>query len=125
MYQAFHKSSKRHAQSCTGVEKTYPSQNISFARRIWKTCSTLLELLKAESRPTDKTMHMYITALSHFAVRMHQDRVCPEKLDNAAISRFVASLQNTQLYVCGPVRRFLSYLFEMKLTKTDLSIPLY
>jgi len=68
---------------------------------------------------------MYITALSHFAVRMHQDRVCPEKLDNAAISRFVASLQNTQLYVCGPVRRFLSYLFEMKLTKTDLSIPLY
>lgn len=84
-----------------------------------------LEQLKADIRPADHTMHMYIKALSHFTVRMQQDHVCPENLDNEAISRFVASLQNTQLRVCGPVRRFLSYLFEMNLTKTDLGIPLF
>ena len=70
-------------------------------------------------------MHMYITALSHFTVRMHQDRVCPDNLDNGAISRFIASLQNTQLRVCIPVRRFLRYLFEINLTKTNLSLPLF
>jgi integrase/recombinase XerD len=68
---------------------------------------------------------MYITALSHFTVRMQQDHICLKNLDNAAISRFIASLQNTQLRVCVPVRRFLHYLFEMHLTKTDLSIPLF
>lgn len=83
-----------------------------------------LEQLKADSRPADHTMQMYITALSHFVVRMQQDHVCPKNLDSVAIIRFVASLQNTQLRVCGPVRRFLSYLFKMNLTKTDLSIPL-
>jgi len=84
-----------------------------------------LKQFNIDSRPSDHTMHMYLTALSHFTVRMHQDRVSPKNLDNLAISRFVASLQNTQLYVCVPVRRFLRYLFEMNLTKTDLSIPLF
>ena len=84
-----------------------------------------LKQLKFDSRPTDRTMHMYITALSHFTVRMHQDRVCPDNLDNGAISRFIASLQNTQLRVCIPVRRFLRYLFEINLTKTNLSLPLF
>ena len=78
-----------------------------------------------DSRPTDHTMQMYLTTLSHFTVRMLQDHVSSENLDNAAISRFIASLQNTQLYVCLPLRRFLRYLFEMNLTKTDLSIPLF
>jgi site-specific recombinase XerD len=100
--------------------RTYPLPG-----EIGKHVQSYLEYIKADSRPADRTMRLYITALSHFTVRMHQDRVCPEKLDNAAISRFVASLQNTQLYVCGPVRRFLSYLFEINLTKTDLSIPLF
>jgi len=86
---------------------------------------SFLKQLKVDSRPSDQTMQMYITALSHFTVRMHQDRFCPENLDNVAISRFVASLQNTQLSVCVPLRRFLRYLFEMNLTKTDLSIPLF
>jgi site-specific recombinase XerD len=90
-----------------------------------KHVQTFLKQLKVDSRPTDKTMHMYITALSHFTVRMQQDHVCPENLDNLAISGFVASLQNTQLRVCVPVRRFLRYLFDMNLTKTDLSIPLF
>ncbi len=84
-----------------------------------------LEQLKVDSRPTDHTMHMYVTALSHFTVRMQQDRVSPENLDNVAISGFLASLQNTQLRVCVPVRRFLRYLFEKNLTKTDFSIPLF
>ena len=100
--------------------RTYPLPG-EFGKHV----QSFFELLKAESRPSYNTIRMYITALNHFAVQMHQDRVCPENLDNAAISRFVASLQNTQIYVCVPVRRFLRYLFEMNLTKTDLSIPLY
>jgi site-specific recombinase XerD len=68
---------------------------------------------------------MYMTALSHFAIRMHQDGISPDNLDDIAVSRFVSSLQNTQLHVCGPVRRFLRYLFKVHLTKTDLSIPLF
>jgi len=84
-----------------------------------------LEQFKVDSRPTEHTMHMYITALSHFTVRMQQDHIYLENLDKVAISRFVASLQNTQLRVCVPIRRFLRYLFEKHLTKTDLSIPLF
>jgi site-specific recombinase XerD len=84
-----------------------------------------LEQLKIECRPARQTLHMYMTALSHFAVRMQQDGIGPENLDNIAVSRFVSSLQNTQLRVCGPVRRFLRYLFKVHLTKTDLSIPLF
>lgn len=90
-----------------------------------KHAQAFLEQIKVDSRPTEHTMHMYITALSHFTVRMQQDHICPENLDKVAISRFIASLQNTQLRVCVPVRRFLRYLFEMHLTKTDLSIPLF
>jgi len=90
-----------------------------------KHVQAFLEQFKVDSRPTDHTMHMYITALSHFTVRMQQDRVHLENLDNVAISRFIASLQNTQLRVCVPLRRYLRYLFEMNLTKTDLSIPLF
>jgi site-specific recombinase XerD len=83
------------------------------------------EQFKIECRPARQTLHMYMTALSHFAVRMQQDGIGPENLDNIAVSRFVSSLQNTQLRVCGPVRRFLHYLFKVHLTKTDLSIPLF
>lgn len=86
---------------------------------------TFLEQLKIESRPSVHTTRMYMTALSHFAVRMQLDRIRPDNLDNIIISRFVSSLQNTQLRVCVPIRRFLHYLFEMQLTKTDLSIPLF
>ncbi|MDD4193431.1 MAG: site-specific integrase [Mangrovibacterium sp.] len=89
-----------------------------------KHAQTFLEQFEVDSRPTEKTMRMYIAALSHFSVRMQEDHICLKNLDNAAISRFVASLQNTQLRVCVPVRRFLHYLFEMHLTETDLSIPL-
>jgi site-specific recombinase XerD len=84
-----------------------------------------LEQVRIESRPTDKTMRNYKAALSHFAVRMQQDRIRPENLDQMAISRFISSLQNTQLRVCVPVRRFLRYLFETDILKKDYSIPLY
>jgi integrase/recombinase XerD len=90
-----------------------------------KHIQAFLEQVKIENRPTLHTTRMYITALSHFAVRMEQDCIRPDNLDNIAISRFVSSLQNTQLRVCRPVRRFLRYLFEMNITKTDLSIPLF
>ena len=100
--------------------RTYP-----FSGEFGKHAHGFLERFKVDSRPTEHTMHMYMTALSHFTVRMQQDYICPENLDNVAISRFFASLQNTQLRVCGPVRRFLRYLFEIHLTKTDLSIPLF
>jgi len=83
-----------------------------------------LEKLKIESRPTEHTKRMYMTSLSHFAVRMHQDSISPDNLNNAAISRFVSSLQNTQLHICRPIRRFLGYLYENNLTTIDLSIPL-
>lgn len=84
-----------------------------------------LEQIKIECRPARHTLYMYMTALSHFAVRMQQDDIDPENLDNIAVGRFVSSLQNTQLRVCRPVRRFLRYLFEKNVTKTDLSIPLF
>ena len=84
-----------------------------------------LEQLKIECRPAWHTLYMYLTALSHFAVRMQQDNICPYNLDSNAISRFVSSLQNTQLRVVVPVRRFLRYLFERNITKTDFSIPLF
>ena len=90
-----------------------------------KYIQSFLEQLKIECRPARHTLYMYMTALGHFAVRMQQDGIGPDNLDNIAISRFVSSLQNTQLRVCGPVRRFLRYLFEKNVTKTDLSIPLY
>jgi site-specific recombinase XerD len=86
---------------------------------------TFLEHVTTESRPTKSTMSMYVTALSHFAIRMQHDKVQPDNLDNIAISGFISSLQNTQLYVCGPLRRFLRYLFEMNVIKTDFSIPLF
>jgi len=86
---------------------------------------SFLEQVRIESRPTDKTMRNYKAALSHFAVRMQQDRIRPENLDQMAISRFISSLQNTQLRVCVPVRRFLRYLFETDILKKDYSIPLY
>lgn len=90
-----------------------------------KHAQAFLEQFEIDSRPREKTMSMYVTALSHFTVRMQQDHICLGNLDNVAISRFIASLQNTQLRVCMPVRRFLRYLFEMDLTKADLSIPLF
>jgi integrase/recombinase XerD len=83
-----------------------------------------LEQIKIESRPAERTIHIYSTALSHFAVRMQQEHICPKDLDNMAISLFISSLQNTQLRVCLPVRRFLHYLFEKTIIKEDLSLPL-
>lgn len=100
--------------------RTYP-----LSGDLGKYAQAFLGKFEVESRPTEHTMHMYITALSHFTVRMHQDHICLDNIDNMAISRFVASLQNTQLRVCVPVRRFLHYLFEMNLTKKDLSTPLF
>ena len=100
--------------------KTFPLPG-EFGKHI----QVFLEHLKIESRPAEHTTHMYITALSHFAVRMQQDGIRVDNLDYLAISRFVSSLQNTQLRVCVPVRRFLRYLFEVNLTTTDFSIPLF
>ena len=96
-----------------------------FPGEFGKPIQLFLEQLKIECRPARHTLYMYMTALSHFAVRMQQDGIGPENLDNIAVGRFVSSLQNTQLRVCGPVRRFLRYLFNVHLTKTDLSIPLF
>lgn len=96
-----------------------------FPGEFGKHIQLFLEQLKIECRPARQTLCMYMTALSHFAVRMQQDDVGPENLDNIAVSRFISSLQNTQLRVCGPVRSFLRYLFKVHLTKTDLSIPLF
>jgi site-specific recombinase XerD len=100
--------------------KTFP-----LSREFGKYIQSFLEQLKIECRPARHTVYMYMTALSHFAVRLQQDGIRPGKLDNIAISRFVSSLQNIQLRVCIPVRRFLRYLFENNVTKTDLSIPLF
>ncbi|MDD3945391.1 MAG: site-specific integrase [Mariniphaga sp.] len=100
--------------------KTFP-----FPGEFGKHIQSFLEQLKIECRPARHTLYMYMTALSHFAIRMHQDGISPDNLDDIAVSRFVSSLQNTQLHVCGPVRRFLRYLFKVHLTKTDLSIPLF
>jgi len=96
-----------------------------FPGEFGKHVQVFLEHLKIECRPTKHTLYMYMTALSHFAVRMQVDGICPDNLDTIAISRFVSSLQNTQLRVCVPVRRFLRYLFERNITKTDFSIPLF
>jgi site-specific recombinase XerD len=89
-----------------------------------KHIQAFLEKVKIESRPAGNTIRMYMISLSHFAVRMNQDSIHPDNLDNIAVSRFVSSLQNTQLRVCVPLRRFLHYLFEMHITNSDLSIPL-
>jgi site-specific recombinase XerD len=86
---------------------------------------SFLEQVRIESRPKDNTMRNYRAALSHFAIRMQQDRIRLDTLDQMAVSRFISSLQNTQLRVCVPVRRFLRYLFENDNVKTDYSIPLY
>jgi site-specific recombinase XerD len=106
-------------------KKRLPLITYTLAGELGKHVQDFLEQFKVDSRPTEHTMHMYLTALSHFTVRMQQDHICLDNLDNAAISRFTSSLQNTQLHVCGPVRRFLRYLFEINLTETDLSLPLF
>lgn len=100
--------------------RTFP-----FSGEFGKHAQAFLKQFEVDSRPAEKTMRIYITTLSHFTVRMQQEQICLEDLDNVDISRFVASLQNIQEHVCVPVRRFLRYLFEMHLTKTDLSIPLF
>lgn len=84
-----------------------------------------LENFKAVVRPAKQTMNTYNAALSHFAIRMHHDNILLSTINHGAVSKFISSLQNTQLYILCPIRRFLSYLFEYHLTKDDLSIPLY
>ena len=106
-------------------KKRIPLRSYTLSGEIGKHVQDFLEQFKVDSRPTEHTMHMYLTALSHFTVRMQQDHICLDNLDNADISRFTSSLQNTQLRVCGPVRRFLHYLFEINLKETDLSLPLF
>lgn len=106
-------------------KKRIPLRTYTMPGELGKHVQCFLDRFKVESRPTDHTMHMYMTALSHFTVRMQQDSIGLDNLDEAAISRFISSLQNTQLRVCGPVRRFLRYLFEINMTETDLSLPLF
>lgn len=106
-------------------KKRVRAKAFPFPGEFGKPIQLFLEQLKIECRPARHTLYLYMTALSHFAVRMQKDCIGPENLDNIAVSRFVSSLQNTQLRVCGPVRRFLYYLFKIHLTKTDLSIPLF
>lgn len=84
-----------------------------------------MEYFKVECRPACHTLNRYKTSLSHFSVRMQQDGVYPNNLDKSAVNRFVSSLQNTQLHVSVPVRRFLRYLYNQNLTEEDLSIPLF
>lgn len=100
--------------------KVYPLPG-EFGKHI----EAFLQHVRKESRPTENVMRNYKAALSHFAVRMQQDRIRLGTLDQMSISRFISSLQNTQLRVCLPVRRFLRYLFETNIIKTDYSIPLY
>ncbi len=95
-----------------------------FPGELGKYIQLFLEELKIEIRPAKSTLHKYFTALSHFAVRMQQDCIHPGNLDTGIISKFMSSLQNTQIYVCHPVRGFLRYLFEKGVIKKDLSIPL-
>lgn len=102
-----------------GQKKVYP-----FPGKFENPIQSFLEQWRIESRPSKQTTYMYTSALSHLAVRMHEDGICPDQLDALAINRFISSLQNTQLRVCLPVRRILRYLFEEKVTKTDLSVPL-
>jgi site-specific recombinase XerD len=90
-----------------------------------KHIESFLEQFRIESRPADNTMRNYRIALSHFATRMQQDQIHLVTLDPKAVSRFISSLQNTQLRVCVPIRRFLRYLFEEDIVKTDFSIPFY
>ncbi|MDD3388134.1 MAG: site-specific integrase [Prevotella sp.] len=90
--------------------------------------SPILEFLdhySSECRPSSHTFQMYMAALSHFSIRMHQDNVHPSNLGTMDINRFMASLQNTQLYVIQPLRRFLRYLFEQSISNVDLSAPLF
>jgi integrase/recombinase XerD len=100
--------------------KTYPLPG-DFGRHI----ESFMELFRIESRPADSTIRNYRTALSHFATRMQQDQIHLDTLDQIAVSHFISSLQNTQLRICVPIRRFLRYLFEEDIVKTDFSIPLY
>lgn len=86
---------------------------------------SFLEQFRIESRPTDNTLRNYRIALSHFATRMQQDQIHLDTLDQMALCRFISSLQNIQLRICVPIRRFLRYLFEEDIVKTDFSIPLY
>lgn len=90
--------------------------------------SPILDFLNhfsSECRPSGHTFHMYMVALSHFSVRMQQDNVHPNNLGTLDIGRFMASIQNTQLYVIQPLRRFLRYIFEQGITNVDLSAPLF
>ena len=99
--------------------KTYP-----FPGELGELIQLFLEEFKIEIRPAKKTQRKYITSLSHFAVRMQHDGINSGDLNNNIIDKFTSSLQNTKLYVCQPIRRFLRYLFENKIIKKDLSISL-
>jgi len=106
-------------------KKRIRPKNYPFPGEIGSQIQDFLKQFNIECRPTKSTQNMYMTALSHFATRLHEDGIRQDNLDDIAVNGFVSSLQNAKLYVCLPVRRFLHYLFEIKLTKKDYSIPLF
>ena len=99
--------------------KTYPLPG-NIGRHIY----TYLQLRRQEERLSDKTYYKHNRVLSYFAVRMDHENISIGDLNCADITRFVSSSQNTTLYICVPLRGFLRFLYEKKLTETDLSVSL-
>jgi integrase len=85
---------------------------------------SFLKVFKEKERIADKTFFKHSRNLSYFAVRIYHDKIDLHNLNGVAIKRFTSSLKNSNLYVCVSLRHFLNYLYEIKLTDTNLSIPL-
>jgi len=99
--------------------KTYPMLG-----KIGEAGKVFLERFTSEFRPAERTIRQYQTSLSRFAVRMAQDGVKLETLNETKVIGFISSVQNTSIYVCFPLRRFLHYLYTEHLTHIDLSCVL-
>ena len=99
--------------------KTYPLPG-----NIGEHIHLYLQTRRLNERLSDKTFYKHSLVLSRFAIRMQLDNVSIESLSSADILRFVSSSQNTTLYTCGPLRGLLRFLYEKRLTQTDLCISL-
>lgn len=84
-----------------------------------------LEYFKSTELPHDKTLGKYRLALSRFATRMHLDNIRLSTLNELSVRQFISTMQNSRASVYIPLRRFLSFLYENSITRTDLSLPLY
>ncbi|KAA6325565.1 Tyrosine recombinase XerD [termite gut metagenome] len=79
------------------------------------------EVLKRLSHKTVKT---YTATLNRFSIAMEIRQVTLQNLSRQDIEIFISSVQNMNAHIFIPLRKFLRYLYDTKITEQDFSILL-